>query len=179
MQYGQGKDLNANLRRARGYGSGWENVGQFIGGAINAGFGASNGNKDQAMKGLNQIGSSVNSFVNKASVNKQMSSGGLNLTTPANQTLPAQSGNQPAQPVNGQAQQGTTGEMSAAGQMASNSIDLGAGYNPKSNSFRTGSGQIISDPKQSFEQQATNALQQNNTFMASKGKKLNYLSFFN
>lgn len=53
MKYGQGKDPNANLRKTRGYGSGWGNVGQFIGGAINAGFGASNGNKDQAMEGLN------------------------------------------------------------------------------------------------------------------------------
>lgn len=179
MQYGQGKDPNANLRRSRGYGSGWENVGQFVGGAMNVGFGASNGNIAQAMEGLNQMGSSVKDFANKVSVNKQMSSGELDLTMPTNQTLPTQSGTQPAQPVNSQVQQGTTDGMSATGQMASNSLDFGAGYNPKSNSFRTGSGQTIFDAKQSFEQQATNALQKKNTFMASNGKKLNYLSFFN
>jgi hypothetical protein len=49
MAYGQGKDPNALLRKSRGYGSGWESVGQFVGGAITAGFGASNGDMDKTM----------------------------------------------------------------------------------------------------------------------------------
>ena len=51
MAYGQGKDPNAQIRKFKG--SGWESVGQFIGGAINAGFGASNGDMDKVAQGVN------------------------------------------------------------------------------------------------------------------------------
>ena len=166
--YGQGKDPNANLRKMRGYGSGWENVGQFLGGAITAGFGAANGDGSKAMQGLNQMGSSMWDFTDKVQANKQMSSGSLNLsTTPSTQTgqsmTPSLSNN--SQP--------------SAGSLASTSMDMGAGYNPQSETYRSGNGATVTDRNKTFEQQATAALQKDNTFTASKGKKLNYLSFFN
>ena len=168
MTYGQGKDPNARLREVRGYGSGWENVGQFIGGAITAGFGAKNGDMDKAMQGVNQMGSSLQGFSNKVAQNKQMSSGSLNLSIPQTNSTMQQ----------GNTQQSTV-QQPTASDLASTSLDMGAGYNPQSETFRSGSGQTITDRNKTFEQQATNALFKDNTLMASKGRKINYLSFFN
>ena len=166
MQYGQGKDPNAGLRSTKG--TGWENIGQFIGGAVTAGFGAASGNGQKAMQGLNQMGSSMWNFTDKVQANKQMSSGNLNPpTTPATQTGQSMT---PSLPTNSQP---------SAGSLASTSMDMGAGYNPQSETYRSGNGTTITDRNKTFEQQAMTALQKDNTFTASKGKKLNYLSFFN
>lgn len=156
MSLEQKTDPNAELRKKRGFGSGWNSIGQFIGGAINAGFGAANGDKGKAQQGLSQMGSSFQGFSNQIAQNKQMSSGNLNLTDP-NAAVPE-----------GQ-----------AAKAASTGMDMGAGYNPQSETFRSSSGQTITDRNKTFEQQAANALMQNNTLMASKGRRINYLSFFN
>lgn len=168
MAYGQGKDLNANLRKMRGYGSGWENIGQFIGGAITAGFGAANRDGNKAMQGLNQMSSSMQNFTEKAQTNKQMSSEGLNLPTAKS----IQTG-QPMIPSL------STNSQPSAGSLASTSMDMGAGYNPQSETYRRGNGTTVTDRNKTFEQQAMTALEENNPFTASKGTKLNYLSFFN
>lgn len=173
MAYGQGKDPNAQLRKFKG--SGWESVGQFIGGAINAGFGAANGDKGKAQQGLSQMGSSFQGFSNQIAQNKQMSSGNLNLTDP-NAAVPIKPGwGGPSQVSDPNA---AVPEGQAA-KAASTGMDMGAGYNPQSETFRSSSGQTITDRNKTFEQQAANALMQNNTLMASKGLRINYLSFFN
>lgn len=75
--------------------------------------------------------------------------------------------------------QNTTTIGQSASQAAASNFDLQAGYNPQSETFRSGSGQTITDRNKTFEQHAANALIKDNTLVASKGRKLNYLSFFN
>lgn len=190
MAFGQGKDPNADWREKRRFGFGLENVGQFIGGAITAGFGAANGDQEKTQQGLSQMGASVNSFANKVNVNKQMSSGNLSLTDP-NAAVPTKPGwggpnlydPHPIRPGWGGppqvSNQNNTAPEGSAAKAASTSMDTGAGYNPQSETFRSGSGQTITDRNKTFEQQAAGALMKNNTLMASKGQRINYLSFFN
>lgn len=173
MVYGQGKDPNAQIRKFKG--SGWESVGQFIGGAINVGFGANNGDMNKVAQGVNQMGSSVQGFANKVAQNKQISSGSLNPNS-ANAAVPTKPGWGGPSQVSDPNDAVPDGQ---AGKAASTSMDMGAGYNPQSETFRSGSGQTITDRNKTFEQQATDALMKDNTLMAAKGRRINYLSFFN
>ena len=222
MQYGQGKDIQANYRAqtSKGkFGNALINMaGQTVGllGTMAAGKaagGLSNpANSElkesviQQAQGIFNTGAAAVDQVARA---KQESP---NYTMPQQQPAPQQPQylpqSNPAQPQLTQpmqtsystymqtqqpAQPGLTTPVQpdiASQQIQQNKYDTGAGYNPKSGTFRSGDGQVTYNPRPTFEQQAAvqQPVQLNPNLTQSKtppapslkfGNRLNYLNYLN
>lgn len=193
MEYGQGKDIQANFRAQNNYGAGTNSlirmvghlgkgVGSALSGSLDAAAGAA---MDLINEGSNFKNLLMNSKLNNPSAKNNTYNVGQQQ--PINQQSPIATQAQQANFQTTPPQQSQATQQNAASQaFAAGKYDTGAGYNPQSGTFRDGQGNVIADQQQSFEQMAAqqpiqnlnpNLTQNKQMPVASEGKKLNYFSY--
>lgn len=157
----------------RQYGTGWGSVIKTLGGIAATGAAASSGNAAAAAEGVSLIGEGVRDFIGEIKKQKQIQQSGIQVPSNANN-------------------KNSSNELQLKTANADQAVlntgyDTNAGYNPQSESFRDGNGNVVFNQRLSFEEQAAQqplptlnpALTETKTIPTiSSGKKINYLKFF-
>lgn len=157
----------------RQYGTGWGSVIKTLGGMIATGAAASSDNVAAAAASASLIGEGIRDFIGGVKKQKQMQELGIQIPSNAN---------------NKNSSDKLQLKTSNADQtMLNTGYDTNAGYNPQSESFRDGNGNVVFNQHLPFEEQVAQqplpalnpALTETKTVPTiSGGKKINYLKFF-
>ena len=157
----------------RQYGTGWGSVIKTLGGIAATGAAPSSGDAAAAAEGAALIGEGVKDFIGGIKKQKQIQESGIQVPSNANNKNSSN-----------KLQLKTTKADQA---MLNTGYDTNAGYNPQSESFRDGNGNVVFNQHLPFEEQAAQqplpalnpALTETKTVPTiSGGKKINYLKFF-
>ena len=191
MVYGQGKDLQANFRDQNNFGEGSNSLIRMAGNIIGTARAALDENPEAAVQyGTDLIGEVQNFksiFMGSKNSSDNKKYNNIGQSQPINQQSPIST--QAAQAnLQGTPKQYFQSPLTnaASRSLISGGYDTGAGYNPQSETFHDGQGNLYMDQRPTFDQQVAQQPVQNlnpnltlskQVPMALIGSKLNYFTY--